>query len=110
MRVPTTGKECPYFYGDYHRGKHHEECRLIGDSEPAWEIKYCQNCPVPEIVRANSCPHMILSGEIKSGFLNLNKKVVVSAYCTKTHTDVDNPYVGCGECHPILDIFTEQLD
>ena len=110
MRVPTTGKECPYFYGDYHRGKHHEECRLIGDSEPPWEIKYCQNCPVPEIVRANSCPHMILSGEIKSGFLNLNKKVVVSAYCKKTHTDVENPYVGCGECHPILDIFTEQLD
>lgn len=110
MKVPTTGKECPYFYGDYHRGKHHEECRLIVDSTPHWEIKYCQNCPVPEIVRANSCPHMILSGEIKSGFLNLNRKVVVTAYCTKTHVEVDNPYVGCGECHPILDIFTTPDD
>jgi len=106
MKVPTTGKECPFFYGDYHRGRHHEECRLIGDSEIPWEIKFCKNCPVPEIVRANSCPNMILSGEIKPGFLNLNKKVVVTAYCTKTHVDVKNPYVGCGECHPILDIFT----
>lgn len=110
MKVPTTGKECPYFYGDYHRGKHHEECRLIVDSDPPWEIKYCQNCPVPEIVRANSCPNLILSAEIKSGFLNLNKKVVVTAYCTKTHVEVENPYVGCGECHPILDIFTTPED
>jgi hypothetical protein len=107
MRVPTTGKECPYFYGDYHRGRHHEQCRLIGDSDPGWEIKYCATCIVPDIVRANSCPNMILSGEIESTFLGLKKQVKVTAYCTKTHQVVKDPYVGCGECHPIMDLFKE---
>ena len=107
MKVPTTGKECPYFYGDYHRGRHHEECRLLEKSDPPWEIKYCKSCPVPDIVRANTCPNMIISGEIKSGFLGLSQKVQVTAYCTKTHREVDNPFIGCGECHPILDLFKE---
>lgn len=107
MKVPTTGKECPYFYADYHRERHHEECRLIADSDPAWELKYCKTCPVPDIVRANACPHMILSGEIKTGFLGLNPHVEVSAYCTKSHEEVEDPFVGCSECHPILDLFKE---
>lgn len=107
MRVPITGKECPYFYSDYHRGRNHEECRLIESSEPPWQIKHCKTCPVPDIVRANSCPNMILTGEIAKGFLGLKQKVIISAYCTKTHQDVKDPYVGCGECHPILDIFKE---
>ena len=91
MRVPTTGKECPYFYGDYHRGKHHEECRLLKNTNPPWELKYCTTCPVPEITRVNACPHMILSGVIKSSLFGLKKRVVVSAYCTKTHQNVENP-------------------
>jgi len=107
MKVPTTGKECPYFYGDYHRGRHLEECRLIKSSNPPWEIKYCKSCPIPDIVQANSCPTMVLSGEIKQGFLGINKHVKVTAYCTKTHREVQNPFVGCGECHPIIDLFKE---
>ena len=105
MRIPTTGEECPYFYGDYYRGREHEECRLLGNSN--WTQKYCETCPVPGIVRANSCPNMVLTGEIKSGFLGIGKGVKVSAYCTKTHRDVSNPHVGCGECHPIIDLFKE---
>jgi hypothetical protein len=50
---------------------------------------------------------MILTGEITKGFLGLKQKVIIIAYCTKTHQDVKDPYVGCGECHPILDIFKE---
>jgi len=107
MRVPTTGKECPYFYGDYHRGRHHEECRLIEDSRVPWEIKYCKTCPVPDILQANTCPNMILSGEIKPGLLGINQKVNITAYCTKIHAEVKDPYVGCGECHPILDLFKD---
>lgn len=107
MRVPVTGKECPFFYGDYYRGRKHEECRLIGDSSPAWEMKYCKTCPVPDIVVANSCPNMVLSGEVSSEFLGLKKQVKVTAYCTKAHREVTNPYVGCGECHPIMDLFKE---
>jgi hypothetical protein len=85
MKVPTTGKECPFFYGDYHRGKHHEECRLIGNANPPWVIKYCATCPVPDITRANACPHMVLSGAIQAWLMTLKKRVKVSAYCTKTH-------------------------
>jgi hypothetical protein len=50
---------------------------------------------------------MILSGEIESTFLGLKKQVKVTAYCTKTHQVVKDPYVGCGECHPIMDLFKE---
>lgn len=107
MRIPTIGKECPYFYGDYYRGKEHEECRLVGSTDPNWKLELCQTCPVPDIVRANSCPNMILTGEINSGLFGLRKRMKISAYCTKTHRDVQNPYIGCGECHPIIDLFKE---
>lgn len=105
MRVPLTGKECPYFYGDYFRGREYEECRLVNNANPKWEMKYCQTCPIPDIVRANSCPNMALSGEIRGGFMGIGKRMKVSAYCTKTHREVTNPYIGCGECHPIMDLF-----
>ncbi len=107
MKVPTTGKDCPYFYGDYYRGREHEECRLIGVNDPDWTVEDCKTCPVPDIVRANSCEHMTLSAEIAKGFLGLGRRVRVQAYCTKTHQDVKDPYVGCGECHPIIDLFKE---
>lgn len=107
MKVPTTGKECPYFYGDYYRGRQHEECRLIGRSQPPWKLQYCQNCPVPDIVAANSCPNMILTADIKPILFGLKHKVNVSAYCKKTHRDVQNPFIGCGECHPIIELFEE---
>ena len=107
MKVPTTGKECPYFYGDYYRGREHEECRLLSNASSEWTPKDCKACPVPDILLANSCPNMILTGEIKKGLLGVGRKVVINAYCKKTHRDVKNPYVGCGECHPILDLFKE---
>lgn len=107
MKVPTTGKECPYFYGDYHRGRNHEECRLLENSNPLWELKYCETCPVPDIVMANGCPNMILSGEIKAGFLGVGRKVKITAYCTKSLQEVEDPYVGCDQCHPILNLFKE---
>lgn len=107
MIVPTTGKECPYFYGDYYRGRNHEECRLITATNPRWVIKDCSNCPVPDIILANGCPNMILTGEIKKGFLGIGRHVEVTAYCRKTHREVKDPYVGCGECHPIMDLFRE---
>jgi hypothetical protein len=71
-------------------------------------MKHCKTCPVPEIVRANACPNMILSGEIKPGFLGIAQKVKITAYCTKVHAEVKDPFIGCSECHPILDIFQEK--
>lgn len=109
MRTPA-GFDCPYFYGNYHRGKNEEECRLIGDvaAPKNWAADLCKKCPVPGILRANACTHMTLRGEVRPGFLKLGRGIQVSAYCTKSQQIVKEPYVGCGQCHPIPPIFNEK--
>lgn len=106
MRTPA-GTECPYFYGNYFRGRSQEECRLIGDAANGrqWKPEYCKNCPVPGITRANSCPTMTLKAEVTPGLLGMGKKVKVSAYCSRSQRIVTEPYIGCGLCHsmPVLD-------
>ncbi len=106
MRTPA-GFECSYFFGDYHRGKNHEECRLIGNAPPPnnWTRDLCKNCPVPEIQRANACPDMVLTGVVERRFLGLQKKVTVKAFCQKTNTTVADPHIGCGKCHDLPEIF-----
>lgn len=99
MRTPA-GQECRYYYEDFHRGRSIQECRLLaqsGDSLP-WEPKVCQICPVPEILRANSCPHMRLRARVVRRWFR--RRVKVEAYCTDRHVEVADPYVGCGHCHP----------
>ncbi|OJX47052.1 MAG: hypothetical protein BGO78_16330 [Chloroflexi bacterium 44-23] len=105
MQTPY-GKECHYFYGDYYRGRHHEECRLLDPliSSSQWTSKLCKNCPVPGILRANSCEKMVLKGEINQGILGIGKSMKISAYCIKSEKVVTDPYVGCGLCHPLSDI------
>jgi hypothetical protein len=108
MRTPF-GKECPFFYGDYYRGKNFEECRLIG-SQPApnnWKPQLCKDCPVPAIKRANACPTLTLSGSVKRGFLGLKSQVKVTAFCTRSQSVVEKPEIGCGICHPLPEIFTQ---
>jgi hypothetical protein len=99
--------DCRFFYGDYYRGREIEECRLIGKQPPPhhWTIDLCRKCPVPRILRANACENMILKASVKPVFLNFGRRVVVSSYCTKTKTDVAEPEIGCGECHPMPSIF-----
>lgn len=107
MRTPA-GVECKYFYGDYYRGKNHEECRLIGDAPPPgnWNPSLCSTCPVPGILRANACEFMVLRGEVKRRLGVLKKQVVVSAYCTKSEQKVTEPHVGCGQCHTLPSAIT----
>lgn len=107
MRTPA-GTECPYFFGDYYRGKSKEECRLIGNapSPKNWSRDLCAVCPVPRITRANACEFMTLSASAQRGFLGLGKKVIVTAYCHKANAEVKVPEVGCGICHPLQDITT----
>ena len=102
MKTPY-GKECPYFFGDYHRGRNIEDCRLLNKpNQPrVWKSQYCADCPVPEVLQANACPHMVLSGEISNTFLGMKKKVKITAYCTKTHQAVKEPKIGCGQCHTL---------
>lgn len=101
MRTPA-GTECPHYYEDFFRGRSTQECRLIGrrTGRDAWEPRLCKKCPVPAILRANGCPNLELEAHVARGLLGLIRRVVVSAFCEDSLTEVANPYVGCGRCHP----------
>ncbi len=103
MRTPA-GFECRYFYGNYHRGRKQEECRLIGDN---WSPDLCKTCPVPAILRANACTHMVFEGTVNRFLFGLKKQVTVKAYCTKSGQAVEEPEIGCGQCHPLPQIFMD---
>jgi hypothetical protein len=102
MKNPA-GVECKYFYGNYFRGRNDEECRLVGN---AWKRNLCQSCPVPGILRANACETMQLEGEVTRSLGSLfQKRVEIHAHCRKTGIKGFDPNIGCGECHPIPDVF-----
>lgn len=99
MRTPF-GQECRYYHEDYARGRNIQECRLIeaNPNSPRWSVGLCQSCPVPGILEANDCPHMMLQGRVGKGFLGLTQKVQVRAACRKYRAEVADPHVGCGHC------------
>ncbi len=109
MRTPA-GFECKFFYGNYFRGRKQEECRLIGDVPPPnnWTPDMCAKCPVPAILRANECENMQLQGRVRRSFLGLIRKVEVNAYCKKTQQFVNEPHIGCGQCHPLPPSFLDK--
>ena len=102
MRTPF-GFECPHFYGDYYRGRSREECRLINNTKNPgqWNVELCKTCPVPAITRSNNCEHMTLYASIKKGFLS-KPHVHVTAYCSKSRSEVKEPAIGCELCHQDL--------
>lgn len=104
MKTPA-GKDCTYFYGDYFRGKSQEECRLLKDHNLSWQPYMCQECPVPEIILANSCQHQRLTPNLKRPIFFQRPQVNINAYCLKTEQTVAEPRVGCGQCHPELKEF-----
>lgn len=100
MRTPA-GRECPYFYGDYRRGRTHEECRLL-DANPdggRWRPALCHSCPVPGIAMANACPHMALRARVSRRWLGFIEQVEVTAHCRRMNSSVAEPEIGCGHCH-----------
>jgi hypothetical protein len=108
MKTPA-GKECRYFYGDYHRGRNHEECRLLSSSSTAllWKPELCFTCPVPGIHLANACETMTLIPRLVRKLPLLKKVVRVESYCSKTNRSDFDPHIGCGECHPLPSIFKD---
>lgn len=101
MKTPA-GRECPYFFGDYYRGRNVEECRLLEAHGQQWARDLCKTCPVPDIVRANSCQHMKLHPVVARPVTALfQRRVQITAFCEKTQRDVPEPQVGCGECHAL---------
>jgi hypothetical protein len=101
MRTPA-GKECKYFYGDYYRGRNLEECRLLNASGERWSPDLCKTCPVPDIQLANACEFMQLHGRVVRPFTAaFQRRVQITAFCEKTERQVNEPHVGCGECHTL---------
>lgn len=115
MKTPA-GKECRFYYQNFHRGHSDQECRLIqaNPRSPEWRPKDCHNCPVPEILLANNSPHLVLEGTIKKGMLGLNRRVEVTAFCSKHLVDVPKPHVGCPACAKekpgLQELFGEELE
>lgn len=98
--ITPAGKECRFYYSDYHRGNSEEECRLIQHNPRSkdWKQSDCFKCPVPEILQANSSPDLVLEATIKEGFMGINRRVEVKAFCSRHLIDVPKPQVGCPEC------------
>lgn len=107
MRTPA-GKECRYFYGDYFRGRKREECRLLASANPPlpWKGTFCASCPVPEILMANACEHMVLQPRLTRTLPFGFQQVRILTQCKKTNRSGFEAQIGCGECHPLPDIFT----
>jgi hypothetical protein len=63
----------------------------------------CSRCPVPRIVLANACPHMVLEARVRPGILGFGRRVDVSASCTKSLETGFPPEVGCTQCHQDLE-------
>jgi hypothetical protein len=110
MKTPA-GKECRYFYGDYHRGRELEECRLLQDASPPlpWRPSLCENCPVPGIQMANACQEMVLVPKLGRPFPLLKQQVQIRTYCNKTGRAGFDPHIGCGECHSLPPEFRKSL-
>lgn len=113
--ITPAGQECRFYYQNFHRGRSIQECRLIqaNPRSPEWRPQDCQNCPVPNILQANSSPDLVLEGTVKKGLLGFNRRVEVAAFCSKHLIDVDEPQVGCPECareRPGLQQLFENID
>jgi hypothetical protein len=111
MRTPA-GFECKFFYADYYRGREKQECRLIAQNPASerWTPGLCRDCPVPKVVRANACPHLVLEASVVKTWAGLGRRVTFSATCTKTLDIVPKPEVGCGHCHENLGAFEQALE
>jgi len=99
MRTPA-GKECRFYYQDFFRGRSDQECRLIkaNPRSPQWKPADCANCPVPDILMANSNPNLVLEATVKTGVLGIGRRVAVKAFCSRHLIDVEQPEVGCPQC------------
>jgi len=98
MKTPA-GKECRYYYQDFHRGRSKQECRLLKNTKgQQWRPSDCANCPVPEILWANASDNLALEAHINPGLFGLDRKVEVRAWCRKHDVEIADPYFGCEKC------------
>jgi hypothetical protein len=91
--------DCPYFFGDYHRGREIEKCRLIArnrENRRPWRRALCDSCPVPGILRETTCKHLALEASVERK-LGLIERVSVYAICTEHLDELRDPR-RCAKC------------
>lgn len=91
--------DCPYFFGDYHRGRQIEKCRLIErnhENRRPWRRGLCASCPVPGILRETTCRHLALEASVERK-LGLIDRVAVYAICTEHLDELRDPR-RCPKC------------
>ncbi len=97
MTTPTP-VNCRYYYADFHRGRNHEECRLLKrnhESRP-WRRALCDSCPVPDILISTNCKEIALEATVVKKW-GLLERVEVYAVCAKHYIELDNPRF-CPQC------------
>ncbi|RME71986.1 MAG: hypothetical protein D6784_14270 [Chloroflexi bacterium] len=101
MKTPA-GKECKFYYADFHRGRNVQECRLIARNldSPPWRPALCRVCPVPDILRANQSESMKLEATVEKQFFGLRQVVKVTGWCSECFSEIPDPMVGCPNCGP----------
>lgn len=112
MKTPS-GKECRHYYQDFHRGRSIQECRLAKSNPTSerWQPNDCNRCPVPDILRANADPDMVLTLTIKKRFLGFRRELEVTAKNALDGTSIENPYIGKVDSGNIgLEIFRKALE
>lgn len=90
---------CRYFYGDYHRGKNREECRLVEanpNNQRPWRRKFCDNCPVPALLMTSNTRDLVLEAEVKRKLL-WEQVEVTFAICQKHLLELSDPHY-CPKC------------
>jgi hypothetical protein len=99
MKTPA-GKECKYYYGDFHRGRDVQRCRLIERNPESlpWKPQLCESCPVPDILRANQADSLKLDGKVVKKFFGFKQEVEVEGWCSECFNPVPNPALGCQIC------------
>lgn len=111
MQTPD-GRDCKYYYEDFHRGRNIQECRSVkyNPDSVRWHPNDCSKCPVPDILLANADPNMELIVTIKKGFLGFGRSIDVVARDRTDGSIIEDPYVGNVKDHPGLDIFRQALE
>ncbi|UYN91728.1 MAG: hypothetical protein KIT70_10265 [Anaerolineales bacterium] len=103
--ITPAGRECRHFHGDYFRGRNIERCRLLDAYRLPWTPDLCTDCPVPEILAANACEHQSLVPRIHKPLFFMKPAVQVTAECSQCQCTVEEPRIGCGQCHPLPGVF-----
>ena len=99
MKTPA-GKECKYYFGDFHRGRNTQSCRLIeaNRDSPPWKPNLCETCPVPDILQANGSSTLKLDGRVVKKMFGFKQQVEVEGWCSECFSVIPDPARGCPNC------------